>query len=103
MDSTRTVSAFMFRIEDHILIEFSDPGYAFYAYLHSNKRAPSLESNKIRSIDELRDGSLPQLVYRSGLSLHNFSKHGRLSHVDGELSWEYVFGYWLSKIANVNV
>jgi hypothetical protein len=97
------VSALLFRMRDHVLIEFSDPGYAFYAYHTSNTNAPSLDAININSVEKFRDTSLPMLVYRSGYEIHSTSKEGRLSHADATLQWEEVFSFWLKKVAGVNV
>jgi hypothetical protein len=103
VDSNRDVSAFMFLIGDHKMIEFSDPGYAFYAYKASNTTAPSFDAKYVSSVDNFRDGSMPMLVYRSGYHLHSFSEEGRLSHNDGDMKWEDVFSNWLNRKAGINV
>jgi hypothetical protein len=103
VDSNRDVSAFMFLIGDHKMIEFSDPGYAFYAYKATNSAAPSFDAKYVSSVDNFRDGSMPMLVYRSGYHLHSFSDEGRLSHNDGDMKWEDVFSNWLKRIAGINV
>jgi hypothetical protein len=103
VDSNRDVSAFMFLIGDHKMIEFSDPGYAFYAYNASNTTAPSFDAKYVSSVDNFRDGSMPMLVYRSGYHLHSFSEEGRLSHNDGDMKWEDVFSNWLKRKAGINV
>lgn len=99
--SYRNISAFMFEMGNYRLIEFSDPGYAFYAYKVSNPLAPSLDKRYVDTVDSFRNGSLPQLVYKSGISLHSFSEEGRLNHSDGDLRWENVFSKWLNKYINV--
>lgn len=103
VDGGKDISAFMFLLNDYKLIEFSDPGYAFYAYKNSNRNAPSFDNRNIYSIDSFRDGTKPMLVYRSGYHLHSFSEEGRLSHLDGGYSWEVVFSKWISKIIGINV
>jgi hypothetical protein len=103
VDSNRDVSAFMFLIGDHKMIEFSDPGYAFYAYEASNTTAPSFDAKYVSSVDNFRDGSMQMLVYRSGYHLHSFSEEGRLSHNDGDMKWEDVFSNWLNRKAGINV
>lgn len=100
--SNRDISAFMFLIGEHKMIEFSDPGYAFYAYKASNLKAPSFYAKYV-SVDNFRNGSMPMLVYRSGYDLHSFSDEGRLSHNDGEMKWEDVFSNWLKIKAGINV
>lgn len=101
--SNRDVSAFMFLIGEYKMIEFSDPGYAFYAYRASNLAAPSFDVKHVSSVDNFRDGSMPMLVYRSGYHLHSFSDEGRLSHNDGDMKWEDVFSNWLKRKAGIYV
>lgn len=103
VNSNRDVSAFIFLIGEHKMIEFSDPGYAFYAYKASNSVAPSFDAKHVSSVDNFRDGSMPMLVYRSGYYLHSFSNEGRLGHNDGDMKWEDVFSSWLSKKAGIYV
>lgn len=100
--SNRDVSAFILYIGDYMLIEFSDAGYAFYAYKIGGTSKPNL-NYRLESADDLRNGSLPMLVYRSGYSITDTNKEGRLTHNDGDLSWEQVFEYWFKNIAGINV
>ncbi len=100
--SRKDVSAFILYIGDYMLIEFSDAGYAFYGYKINGNYKPSL-NYKLNSVDELRNGNLPMLVYRSGYSIENTNSEGRLSHNDGDLGWEQVFEYWFKNIAGINV
>ncbi|WAC39353.1 EH signature domain-containing protein [Pedobacter sp. SL55] len=100
--STKDVSAFILYIGEYMLIEFSDAGYAFYAYKINGTSKPNLDY-KLNSVDELRDGNMPMLVYRSGYSINNTNREGRLTHNDGDLSWEQVFEYWFKNIAGINV
>lgn len=103
VDSRRDVSAFMFLIGEYKFVEFSDPGYAFYAYKKSNEQAPDFDAKYVHSVDSFRDSSQPMLVYKSGTYLYNFSDQGRLSHHDGDLQWETVFSEWIKKIVRINV
>ena len=93
----------MFIIGNYTLIEFSDPGYAFYAYKNSNPYTPSLDAKNINSVDDFRNGNMPMLVYRSGYHLHSFSNEGRLTHSDGALNWEDVFSRWILRKTGINV
>ena len=102
VSSNRDVSAFILYIGDYILIEFSDAGYAFYAYKISGTSKPNL-NYLLESVDELRNGSMPMLVYRSGYSINDTNREGRLTHNDGDLNWEQVFEYWFKNIAGINV
>lgn len=102
VDSTTDVSAFILYIENYMLIEFSNAGYAFYAYKLNGTSKPNL--NKIlNSVDELRNGNMPMLVYRSGYNIKSTNNEGRLTHNDGDLKWEQVFEYWFKNIAGINV
>ncbi len=102
VSSNKDTSAFILYIGDYMLIEFSDAGYAFYAYKLSGRTKPNLD-NRLESIDELRNGSMPMLVYRSGYSINDTHIEGRLTHNDGDLKWEEVFEYWFKNIARINV
>ncbi len=103
VDREKNVSVFMFSIGGYKLIEFSHPGYAFYAYKNTNIYAPSFDAKHIQTIDTFRNGNMRRLVYRSGYSLYNYSDEGRLSHNDGDMNWEDVFSNWLSIKAGINV
>lgn len=102
VSSNRDVSAFILYVGDYILIEFSDAGYAFYAYKISGTSKPNL-NYRLESVDELRNGSMSMLVYRSGYSINDTNIEGRLTHNDGDLNWEQVFEYWFKNIAGINV
>lgn len=102
VSSNKDVSAFILYIGDYMLIEFSDAGYAFYAYKISGTSKPNL-NYRLESVDELRNGSMPMLVYRSGYSINDTNREGRLTHNDGDLNWEQVFEYWFKNIAGINV
>jgi hypothetical protein len=102
ISSNKDTSAFILYIGDYMLIEFSDAGYAFYAYKISGTSKPNL-NKRLESVDELRNGSMPMLVYRSGYSINDTNMEGRLTHNDGDLKWEQVFEYWFKNIARINV
>ena len=102
VSSKRDVSAFILYIGDYMLIEFSDEGYAFYGYKMTSNNKPNLNYT-LNSVDELRNGILPMLVYRTGHSINDTNQEGRLSHNDGEVHWEQVFEYWFKNIAGINV
>ncbi|GHA76721.1 EH signature domain-containing protein [Pontibacter akesuensis] len=103
VSSNRNTSAFLFMLGDYKMIEFSDPGYAFYAYKRSNTYAPSFDSKAYQSVDLFRNGSMPMLVYRTGYEMNHFSDEGRLSHNDGDLMWETVFNEWIRRKVGVHV
>ncbi|MEM0543150.1 EH signature domain-containing protein [Flavobacterium sp. j3] len=102
VESNKNVSAFILYTADYMLIEFSNAGYAFYAYKIDGLRRPKL-INKLKSIDMLRNSNVNMLVYRSGYSITSTNIEGRLGHNDGDLSWEQVFEYWFKNIAGINV
>jgi hypothetical protein len=99
-DYYKGVAAFAMRIGNYQLIEFSDPGYAFYAY-HSDNKAPERRFQEYKTVDSLRDGSMPYLVRRTGYELGQTRNEGRLSHLDGDMPWEDVFSYWLRKYVGI--
>jgi hypothetical protein len=109
VDSRRDVSAIMFRIGDYKLIEFSDAGYAFYAYKNSNSSAPSFEEKYVYSVESFRNGYLPMLVKRRFENIEEDYPEGRLLHKDGNyeygstLKWEIVLKWWLNKYLSINV
>lgn len=102
VSSNRDVSAFVLFIGSYILIEFSDEGYAFYAYLKDGFYVPDLKK-KYKSVDELRNSHLQLLLYRKGTVIEGVNNEGRLSHSDGTMNWEEVFKYWFNEIADINV
>jgi hypothetical protein len=89
--SNRNVSAFILYICEHMLIEFSDAGYAFYAYKVNGNSRPSL-NHKLNSVDELRNGSMPMLIQNE----YYYYDEGRLRHHDGNEMWESKFNRWIS-------
>lgn len=100
-DYYKGVAAFAMRIGNYQLIEFSDPGYAFYAY-HGDNKAPERRFQENKTVDSLRDGSMPYLVRRTGYELGQTRNEGRLSHLDGDMPWEDVFSYWLRKYVGIH-
>jgi hypothetical protein len=102
VSSKRDVSAFILYVGDYMLIEFSDEGYAFYAYIANGNNKPDLNRN-LSSVDQLRNTGLPRLIYRSGNSITDTNSEGPLSHRDGDVQWEQVFEYWLKNVAKINV
>ncbi len=100
--SSKQVSAFLMYVKDYVLIEFSDPGYAFYAYRTGSQYMPKV-NGYFQSVDELRDGSMPMLVYRKGFTFTDSNAEGRLIHNDGDMKWETTFSFWLKKYVNINV
>jgi hypothetical protein len=89
--SIRNVSAFILYIGEYMLIEFSDAGYAFYAYKVNGNARPRL-NNKLNSVDELRNGSMPMLIQNE----YYYYDEGRLRHHDGNEIWESKFNRWIS-------
>lgn len=103
VDSSKYVSAFMFMIGEHKMIEFSDPGYAFYAYRASNNKAPSFEPRNVYSIGSFIDSRMRPLVRNQGKRLYDFLDEGKLSHADSTIRWEQKFQLWLRRKAGINV
>src|SRR5690606_19069931 len=97
VDSNRDVSAFMFLIGEHKMIEFSDPGFAFYAYKASNTNAPSFDQKRLHSISSFIDANMPPLIRNQGYSFYAYTDEGKLSHADTTFPWERKFQEWLIK------
>lgn len=95
------IAAFMMRIGEYKLIEFSNQGYAFYAYKNDNPKAPSWDG-RYNSVGELRDSSLPMLVHRQGDNVTDTNPEGRLVHNDsGAIKWERVFSHWMQEYLGI--
>lgn len=95
VSSRRDVSAFILYIGDYMLIEFSNEGYAFYAYKINSSYRPSL-SYELNSVDDLRNGSMPMAVHSDNYYDY-FNDEGRLTHRDGNQIWETRFNSWMNK------
>lgn len=93
--SKRDVSAFILYIGDYMLIEFSNEGYAFYAYKINSPYKPSL-SYQLNSVDDLRNASMPMAI-QSDNYYDYFNDEGRLTHRDGNQIWETRFNSWMNK------
>jgi hypothetical protein len=92
VSSNRNISAFVFYIKNHILVAFSDEGYAFFVYKVDSFYLPTI-GNKMKSVDELRNTNLPNAINNS-----LYSNEGRLIHRDGNEIWENKFNDWLNAI-----
>ena len=96
------VSAFIFYIENYMLIEFSKKDYAFYAYNLDSNSYPKI-SKQLNSVDDLLNSNMPFALKRNGGSIIQHSDEGRFSHSDGffkngeELRWEQVFDWWIKE------
>lgn len=95
VSSKKDVSAFILYIGEYMLIEFSNEGYAFYAYKINSAYKPSL-SYQLNSVDDLRYGSMPMAI-QSDAQYHYFNDEGRLTHRDGNQIWETKFNSWINK------
>ncbi len=95
VSSKKDVSAFILYIGDYMLIEFSNEGYAFYAYKGDSPYKPSL-SYQLNSVDDLRNSSMPMAI-QSDSYYDYFSDEGRLTHRDGNQIWETKFNSWMTK------
>lgn len=95
VSSKRDVSAFILYIGDYMLIEFSNEGYAFYAYKIDSTLRPSL-NYQLNSVDDLRNGSMPMAVHSDNYYDY-FNDEGRLTHRDGNQIWETRFNSWMNK------
>jgi hypothetical protein len=95
VSSKRDVSAFILYIGEYMLIEFSNDGYAFYAYKNNSPIIPNL-TYQLNSVDDLRNGSMPMAV-QSDYYYDYFNDEGRLFHRDGNQNWETKFSNWMNK------
>lgn len=93
--SKRDISAFILYIGDYMLIEFSNEGYAFYAYKINSPYKPSL-NYQLKSVDDLRNASMPMAI-QSDNYYDYFNDEGRLTHRDGNQIWESRFNSWINK------
>lgn len=94
VSSKRDVSAFILYIGDYMLIEFSNEGYAFYAYKIDSTLRPSL-NYQLNSVDDLRNGSMPMAIHSDNYYDY-FNDEGRLTHRDGNQIWETRFNSWMN-------
>jgi hypothetical protein len=92
----RDVSAFILYIGNHMLIEFSNDGYASIAYKITSQWKPSL-NYKLNSADDLRNSSM-QMAIESGTYSDYYNEEGRLFHKDGKSIWETKFNNWINQI-----
>lgn len=93
--SKRDVSAFILYIGDYMLIEFSNEGYAFYAYKINSSHRPSL-TYQLNSVDDLRNSSMPMLI-QNDTHYDYYHEEGRLAHRDGNQIWETKFNNWINQ------
>ena len=95
VSSKKDISAFILYIGDYMLIEFSNEGYAFYAYKINSPNKPTLKYGLI-SVDDLRNGAMPMAI-TSDNYYYYFNDEGRLTHRDGNQIWETRFNSWMNK------
>lgn len=86
-------SAIMMKMNKHTLIEFSDTGFAFYAYRHDNPHCPSFNA-VYTGLEELRDSTMPIISISEGELIDQFTDEGRLRHAN---QWEKPFEKFLEK------
>lgn len=90
---TAAKSAIMMRMNKYTLIEFSDTGFAFYAYRQDNPHCPSFNA-VYTGLEELRDASMPIISISDGILLDESTDEGRLRHAN---QWESPFRQFLEK------
>ena len=88
----KDTSAFILYIGNHMLIEFSDSGYASIAYKINSVHKPNL-MRALNSADDLRNSSMPMAIEPS-----HYNEEGRLFHKDGKTMWESKFNNWINLI-----
>lgn len=86
-------SAIMMRMHKYTLIEFSDTGFAFYAYRHDNPHCPSFNA-VFTGLEELRDSTMPIISISDGVLIDETTDEGRLRHAN---HWEQPFAQFLHK------
>ncbi len=86
-------SAIMMRINKYTLVEFSDTGFAFYAYKHDNPHCPAFNT-LYTGLEELRDVRMPIISISEGTLIDDSIEQGRLRHAN---EWENAFDVFLSK------
>lgn len=89
--SKQNISAFILYMGDHMLIEFSNEGYASLAYLINNPSKPDLDE-PLNSVDDLRNSAMPFAIQ----NYNNHNTEGRLIHSDSNQMWEKKFDNWLN-------
>jgi len=100
--SRSDVSAFIMYLKNHVLIEFSQDGYAFIGYRKGSQLLPDL-TQRFSSVNDLRAGELPMAVRRKYETIEEENEEGRLFHKDGNfkngssMPWEVIFNHWLKK------
>lgn len=86
-------SAIMMRMNKYTLIEFSDTGFAFYAYRHDNPHCPSFNA-VYTGLEELRDSTMPIISISDGELIDTVTDEGRLRHAN---HWEAPFAQFLEQ------
>ena len=94
------ISAIVMNTGNHDLVEFSDDGWAFRAYLSNNEKwRKVLDQSFIESAELLRSVRLPMAVRRRAGSYYDWKKSGTLHHRDATYKWESTFKSWLERTA----
>jgi hypothetical protein len=88
--SKQNIAAFILDIGDHMLIEFSDKGYAAIAYKNTSDNKAKLKK-QLYSVEELRNTTMPVAVDNGC-----YHEEGRLIHNDGNQIWETKFNNWMN-------
>lgn len=97
---TGRISAIVMSTASHDLVEFSDDGWAFRAYLVDNQKWRSVMQYRfIESAEILRSIRLPMAVRRRAGSYYDWKKSGTLHHRDATYNWESTFKSWLERTA----
>jgi|GEM_PF-526322 len=96
--SSKDVSVMVMYINNHVLLEFSNDGYAFIGYKKDNPIIKKFDKAiRIRQVDDLRDSDLPMALKTKGEDVLDHNSEGRLFHKDGTFYWEDKFDWWLKK------
>lgn len=95
-NSSRNISAMVMYIKNHVLLEFSNEGYAFIGYKKDNPIINKFDE-VIKSVDDLRAPNLSMALKTNRDRVMEDNSEGRLFHKDGALFWERKFIWWLDK------
>ena len=86
-------SAIMMRMNKYTLVEFSDTGFAFYAYRQDHPHCPAFNT-LYTGLEELRDARMPIISISDGALIDETIEQGRLRHAN---EWEKAFDVFLNE------
>lgn len=92
--SSRSLAAFCMEVNNYVLVEFSQSGYAFYAYKRTNAICPDIHKEEIERFNLIQ----PRKV--SVIREHNWHSkdEGKVIH---HIQWEDILNKWLALWVNI--